>query len=193
MSRPVLHTDRIELLPMTPEHLPLLHELDSDPQVMRHLLGRARTAQEIDEFWSPRCADRIADALGLGWWVGFTGGDFLGWWDLGRSDSAPEDPVSEESAEIGWRVARRHWRQGFATEGALALLRHGFETVGLQEVWAETMAVNTGSRGVMRKVGMAHVRTEVRHWDDPLPGSEQGEVLYRITRREWRRRGDTTR
>lgn len=186
MSRPTLHTDRIELRPMTPAHLPLLHQLDTDPEVMRYLLGRARTPEEIDAFWGPRCADTIADAVGLGWWVGFAEGEFLGWWDLGRSDSDPDAPVTAREAEIGWRVARRHWRRGFATEGALALLAHGFDTVGLESVWAQTMAVNTPSRGVMTKIGMTYVRAEVRDWEDPLPGADQGEVLYRITREQWR-------
>lgn len=172
---------------MTPRHLPLLHQLDSDPQVMRYLLGRARTPEEIDAFWAPRCADTAADVLGLGWWVGFQNGTFVGWWDLGRSDSAPSSAPRPDEAEIGWRVRRSSWRQGLATEGATALLRHGFETVGLSRIWAETMAVNTPSRGVMRKLGMRHVRTEVRQWQDPLPGSELGEAVYEITAAEWSR------
>ncbi|MBO1767181.1 GNAT family N-acetyltransferase [Allobranchiibius sp. GilTou38] len=187
MTRPVLHTPRIELRPMTLEHLPLLHRLDSDPEVMRYLIGRARTPAEIEQFWGPRCADTAADELGVGWWVGFQEGEFLGWWDLGRSDSPPGSPGRLAEAEIGWRLERRRWRQGLASEGAAELLRHAFETVELRRVWAETMAVNAGSRGVMRRIGMRHVRTDVRIWDDPLPGSEEGEVVYEITAEEWLR------
>ncbi|WP_195849227.1 GNAT family N-acetyltransferase [Arsenicicoccus cauae] len=190
-GRPVLTTPRVTLRPMTLEHLPLLHRLDADPEVMRHLLGRARTPEEIDAFWAPRCADPSGDALGLGWWVGFAGAgagaDFLGWWDLGRRDSEPGSPVRPDAAEIGWRLDRRYWRRGLASEGAAALVRHGFETVGLRRIWAETMAVNAASRGVMRRLGMRHVSTEVRAWDDPLPGAEEGEVTYEITAEEWRR------
>ena len=171
---------------MHPQHLPLLHELDSDPAVMGYLLGRARTPDEIDDFWGPRCAETRADALGIGWWVGFDGDDFLGWWDLGRSDSDPDAEPSCQEAEIGWRVVRRRWRQGLASEGARALLAHGFATIGLERIWAETMAVNAGSRAVMRSIGMRHLRTEHRQWDDPLPGAEAGEVVYEITADEWR-------
>lgn len=185
MPRPMLHTERLELQPMGPRHLPFLHRLDSDPQVMRYLLGRARTPEEIDAFWGPRCADTAADHLGLGWWVGFQDDAFVGWWSLEPGDSEPSSPAGPHQAEIGWRVMRRHWRRGLATEGASALLSHGFEAVGLQRIWAETMAVNTPSRGVMRKLGMRHVGTEVREWDDPLPGSDQGETTYEITAAEW--------
>lgn len=186
MARPILRTERIELRPMHPQHLPLLHELDSDPAVMRYLLGRARTPDEIDDFWGPRCAETRADALGIGWWVGFDGDDFLGWWDLGRSDSDLDAEPSCQEAEIGRRVVRRRWRQGLASEGARALLAHGFATIGLERIWAETMAVNAGSRAVMRSIGMRHLRTEHRQWDDPLPGAEAGEVVYEITADEWR-------
>ncbi|WP_040156757.1 GNAT family N-acetyltransferase [Mobilicoccus massiliensis] len=188
MARPVLRTKRIELRPMRPKHLPLLHELDSDPAVMRHLLGRARTPQEIDDFWGPRCAETRADTAGLGWWVGFEGDEFLGWWDLGRSDSDPDSDPRVDETEIGWRVVRRRWRQGLASEGARALLAHGFDTVGLRRIWAETLAVNAGSRGVMRAIGMRHVRTEHRQRHEPLPGAEEGDVIYEITRAQWRSR-----
>lgn len=184
MSRPVLTTSRIRLEPMMSEHLPLLVELDADAEVLRYILGRARSEQEAKDYWAPICADDGADAVGLGWWVGWNASDgaFLGWWDL-----SPARPVSAApaTAEAGWRLARQHWRQGYATEGARAVLEHGFATVGLNEVWAETMAVNKSSRRVMTRLGMHHLRTEHREWDEPLPGADQGEVVYGITRAGW--------
>jgi RimJ/RimL family protein N-acetyltransferase len=102
-----LNTARIRLEPMTTEHLPLLVELDADAEVLRYILGRARSAQEAQDYWAPICADREADAVGLGWWVGWVASDdaFLGWWDL-----SPIRPVSPApvGAEAGWRLARRH-------------------------------------------------------------------------------------
>lgn len=171
---------------MTLEHLPLLHLLDSDPEVMRYLLGRARTPEEIEEFWTPRCQDTAPDALGLGWWVGFEGEEFLGWWDLSPGEVAAGGPAPE-AVEIGWRLRRTHWRRGLATEGARALLAHAFDTVGVLTVWAETMAVNGASRGVMRRLGMRHVRTYHGMWEDPIAGTEQGEVVYELSAEEWRR------
>ena len=89
------------------------------------------------------------------------------------------DPDDDETAELGYRLRRDAWGRGLATEGSRALLDHAFRTLALPVVWAGTMAVNTGSRGVMAKLGMRHVRTEVRQWDEPLPGAERGEVRYR--------------
>jgi RimJ/RimL family protein N-acetyltransferase len=187
MSRPILTTNRLHLVPMTTEHLPLLVELDSDPEVLRYILGRARDEREVHNCWGPICADTDADAVGLGWWVGYRrdNGDFLGWWDLSPDVPGPERPFH---AEAGWRLVRRNWGQGYATEGAAALLDHGFDAVGLKTVWAKTMAVNEPSRRVMVKLGMRHVRTDHRVWGNPLPGSEHGGVVYQITREEWARR-----
>lgn len=182
--RPTLVTPRIRLTPLRPEHLSLLVELDADPEVMRFILGRARTAEQAREHWAPVCADTAADRLGLGFWAGFADDVFLGWWDASPRFA---DEGAATTADVGWRLRREHWRRGLATEGARAVLRHCFGTLGLERVTAETMAVNLGSRGVMRKLGMRHVRTEVREWDDPLPGADQGEVTYALTRAEWLR------
>lgn len=180
VTRPTLRSDRIELRPMTPEHLPHLVALDADAEVLRFILGRARTAGEAEAFWGPKCAETGPDAVGLGWWVGFGPDDeFLGWWDLSPDVPVPRRPVR---AEAGWRLRREHWGRGLATEGARELLAHGFDTVGLDVVWAETMAVNTASRAVMAKLGMRHVRTHHPRWAAELPGAAEGEVVYEIAR-----------
>ena len=96
-------------------------------------------------------------------------------------------------AELGYRLLRRHWRQGLGSEGARELVRHGFEDLALDRIFAETMAVNAASRATMAAVGLWQVRTFHREFDDPLPGTELGEVEYAITREEWlARRGEVS-
>lgn len=95
-----------------------------------------------------------------------------------------KDAPSDDSsiATIGYRIRRSAWRQGYATEGAAELIRHAFVDLDISELWATTMAVNTGSRRVMEKVGFRYDRTVHLEWDDPLPGTEFGEVAYRLSR-----------
>ena len=183
MSQAKLRTARIDLVPLADEHLEHEIELDSDPEVMRYLTGRARTREEVEEAHRQRLAtaERVP---GLGFWAGFVNGDFVGWWILEPPHRPDQGPV-EGQAELGYRLLRRHWRQGLASEGARELLRHGFEDLGLDRVFAETMAVNTASRATMASVGMTYVRTFHMDFDEPLPGSEHGEVEYAITRDEW--------
>ncbi|MDD9369291.1 MAG: GNAT family N-acetyltransferase, partial [Acidimicrobiales bacterium] len=80
---------------------------------------------------------------------------------------------------------RRCWGKGLASEASRALLGHAFDTVGQRRVIAQTMAANTGSRRVMEAIGMRYVRTFFTAWEDPLPGSELGEVEYEMTRTMW--------
>jgi RimJ/RimL family protein N-acetyltransferase len=179
VTRPDLHTERLHLQPLTREHTDVLVDLDSDPEVLRFIFGRALTRAEVVGTWMPKRTRADADARGLGYWVGSAGGEFLGWWCLGVDD---EDP---SAAELGYRLRRSAWGRGYATEGGRALVDHGFERVGLDLIWGETMAVNHASRHVLAKCGLRHVSTEVRQWDDPLPGWEKGEVRYALTRDEW--------
>jgi RimJ/RimL family protein N-acetyltransferase len=184
MSQATLLTDRIQLVPLADEHLELEVELDSDPEVMRYLGGGSARARADVEVAHRRRLDAASTVPGLGFWVGFVDGEFVGWWILQAPERADQGPV-EGQAELGYRLLRRYWRQGLASEGSRELIRHGFEDLGLTRIFAETMAANAASRATMASVGMEHSRTFHQHWDEPLEGSELGEVEYAISREQW--------
>ncbi|MEU8177409.1 GNAT family N-acetyltransferase [Microbispora hainanensis] len=183
MSQPILQTDRITLVPLSDDHLEHEIELDADPEVMRYLTGRARSREEVEALHRERLA-AAHRAAGLGFWAGFVDGRFVGWWLLEPPERADQGPADGQ-AELGYRLLRRYWRQGLGSEGARELLRYAFEDLRLNRVFAETMAVNAASRATMAAIGMQYVRTFHMDWEEPLPGSEQGEVEYAITREEW--------
>jgi RimJ/RimL family protein N-acetyltransferase len=187
MCQATLRTRRIHLIPLSDEHLEHEIELDADPEVMRYLgSGRARTPEEVAKLHRSRLA--IADRVpGLGFWAGFVDSQFVGWWILEPPERADQGPAAGQ-AELGYRLLRRHWRKGLASEGARELIRYGFQDIGLSRIFAETMAVNVASRATMKSVGMEHVRTFHPNFDEPLPGSELGEVEYAISRQQWRDR-----
>src|SRR5918999_744922 len=58
--------------------------------------------------------------------------------------------------ELGYRLGRRWWGRGFATEAAGAALRAGLDVLGLDRILAVTHPQNAGSRPVMRKLGMTY-------------------------------------
>ncbi len=119
--------------------------------------------------------------------MGFVDAQFVGWWILKPPERPDQGPVAGQ-AELGYRLLRRHWRKGLASEGARELIRHGFQDLGLTRIFAETMAVNVAYRATMASVGMRHVRTFHLDFDEPLPGSELGEVEYAISVEQWRAR-----
>jgi RimJ/RimL family protein N-acetyltransferase len=186
-TQPTLRTERLVLEPLADRHFEDEVALDADQEVLRYLYARPRTREEVRASHERRLA--AARDEGLGFWAAFLASDFVGlmmlpaWHVAGTSPR----PVFRE-AELGYRLVRRHWRRGLATEASRALLAHAFGAAGVSRVVAQTMAVNSGSRRVMEALGMRHVRTFFPGWDDPLPGSEAGEVEYELTRSMWERR-----
>jgi len=181
-----LRTERLTLVPLADEHLDWEVELDSDPEVMRYLSGRAGTREEAEAGH----AGRIAAAHkvdGLGFWVGLFEDDFVGWWTL-QPAHGPDQPDDHGVADLGYRLLQRHWRKGLASEGARELVRYGFDDVRLDRIIAQTLAVNAASRAVMERVGLTFVRTYPSSTTAPVEGLEEGEVEYELTRGQWERR-----
>jgi RimJ/RimL family protein N-acetyltransferase len=187
MTQPTLRTQRLTLVPLADEHLELEIELDSDPEVMRYLTGRSVTRAEVERSHHRRRA-AARKVRGLGFWVGFAEDGFVGWWLL-QPPHGPDQPPIAGEADLGFRLLRRRWRRGYASEGAKELIRHGFIDVGLNRIFAQTMAVNTASRATMAAAGLSFVRAFISGgtYDDAVSGAEHGEVEYDITRTVWQR------
>ncbi|MGC4811390.1 GNAT family N-acetyltransferase [Micromonospora sp. DT228] len=174
-------TERLRLRRLTTADVDALVELDGDPEVMRFLSGGVATPPAtVRDEQLPRLLGQYERHPGLGRWAAHDreSGEFLGWFALDPSADGTE-------AELGYRLRRSTWGRGLATEGSRALVRYAFDTVGVRRVWAETMAVNERSRRVLAKTGLRYVRTFHLRWDDPIPGTERGEVEYELRAEEW--------
>jgi len=186
MTQSTLCTERLQLAPLSDAHLELEIALDADPEVMRYLTGRALARAEVEHAHQRRIA-AARKVPGLGFWAGFAAGEFVGWWIL-QPPHGPDQPRVAGEADLGYRLMRRHWRRGYASEGARELIRYGFDDLGLNRIFAQTMAANTAARATMSAAGLSHVRTFISGpYDDLVPGAEQGEVEYEITRSTWQR------
>jgi RimJ/RimL family protein N-acetyltransferase len=166
-----LETARLRLRPITMDDVDLLVALDSDPEVMRYISGGAAgTRAETERIVQRSLGHR---------WLGFERdtGELVGWFGI--------RPSTAKSRELGYRLRREMWGKGYATEGSRALIDVAFAQPGIELVRAETMAVNTRSRAVMQRCGLRYVRTFHLEWDDPIAGTEHGEVEYEITKAEW--------
>jgi len=164
-----ISTERLVLRPMRRSDVDILVELDSDREVMRYLTGRPSSPEEVHA--------EFEGSLGTRWLVFDHSGAFLGW--VGAVPAA-----EEREYDIGWRFRRASWGSGFATEATVALINALF-SAGARRVLAQTMAVNQRSRSVMERVGLRYARTFHLEFEDPLPGTELGEVEYELTREEW--------
>jgi RimJ/RimL family protein N-acetyltransferase len=179
-----LETDRLVLRRFTADDVDNLVGLDSDPAVMRYINGgRATPAEEIRDDVLPAFMSYYDRYPGYGFWAVLDkpGGSFQGWFHLRPH---PDHGVPDEP-ELGYRLRRATWGQGYATEGSRALIDKAFADLGALRVYAETMAVNTASRRVMEKAGLRYARTFHQEWPDKIDGDEHGDVEYSLTRAEW--------
>lgn len=151
-----LHTPRLTLRPIVAGDLEDLLELDSDPEVMRYISGGAPSTPADYEELLPRMLAHQDEPIGY-----FAAVDrrssapphqrFLGWFHLRPS------VVDPEVLELGYRLKRRVWGIGFATEGSLALLRRAFFELDQLAVDACALPENAASQAVLVKCGMREV------------------------------------
>jgi hypothetical protein len=105
MPQRTLQTARLTLVPLADEHLEWEVELDSDPEVMRYLSGRAATHEEVVASHARRMA-AAQKVDGLGFWVGLVDDEFVGWWILqpARGPDQPNDPAMADWATGCYRA-----------------------------------------------------------------------------------------
>jgi len=182
-AAPVLRTERLLLRPWRPEDRQPFAELNADPEVMEFFVS-PMTREASDVF-----VDRIETGFtehGFGVWAVelLDQGAFIGFAGLlHQTFEAPFTPAFE----IGYRLARPAWGQGYATEAAREAVRHGFERVGLDEIVSMTATGNVRSQAVMKKLGMTHDPAD--DFDHPrVPDGHplKRHVLYRLRAEEWR-------
>jgi RimJ/RimL family protein N-acetyltransferase len=140
-------TERLRLRRWRQTDLEPFAALNADEAVMRHLGGPMECAAS-DAF--ARYADACFEAYGFGLAVVERIEDdaFCGFVGLHRHRMHPEE------VEIGWRLNRASWGQGYATEAARAWLPLAFVRARLPRLLSITTPANTASLAVMRRLGM---------------------------------------
>lgn len=175
----VLATARLRLRPWRESDFEPFAAMNADPAVMEHF--PALLTREESDAGARRAMSRIEET-GWGFWaVEVIGGEpFIGF--TGLSVPAFEAHFTP-CTEIGWRLARNAWGQGYATEAARAALAFGFGELGLAEIVAFTALGNRRSRAVMERLGM-RPDGEFDHPRVAEGNPVRRHVLYRLRRSE---------
>ncbi len=185
-------TERLALRPFSKADVDKLCELDSDPDVMRFLNGGVATPREVIRTRIlPWFMSFDRDCAGLGFWAAHekASGDFIGWFEL-----HPEEGRDPDELALGYRLRRKFWRKGYATEGSRALIGRAFRELGARRVFAAAYSENLASRGVLEKCGMRAART-YRAIADDMPATyvasdavfPSDDIEYVLDRGDWAR------
>lgn len=175
----MIETERLLLRPWRDDDREPFAALNADPEVMRFFPARL-TREESDAL--VEAIRRHFGEHGFGLWalevrdsgrfIGFTG-------LLLRTFPAHFTPA----VEVGWRLERRAWGRGYASEAARAALAHGFDVVRLEQIVSMTAVDNTRSRRVMERIGMTHDPIDdFDHPDVEEASPLRRHVLYRVRR-----------
>ena len=149
----MIETERLIVRPWRDADRAPLAAMGADAEVMRHLGG------VIDRAASDAAIDRyVAKAAqnGSDFWAieRRDDGAFLGFCGIRRGGHAGT-PVPDEW-EVGWRLRRDAWGQGYAREAAAASIDWAWANTPAARVAAWTVPANTASWGLMRRLGMVH-------------------------------------
>lgn len=146
---PPLETSRLLIRRLTMHDAADIFEYSRDPLVAKHVLwdaqksiGEARSyiRYTIRKYHSCQCASWGIVLKETGHVIGTIG--FMWIHD------------DDRSAEVGYSLARNQWNKGLMTEALQAVLKYGFDVLGLNRIEAQYECDNEASGAVMRKCGM---------------------------------------
>jgi len=160
--RVLLETKRLVLRRYEKDDLDRLDRLNSDIEVMRYIGDGTLRSREQTRAGIVR-AQRVYEYFpGLGIWIAEQKPqqEFIGVFALIYIPNTVE-------VEVGYRLHKSAWGKGLATEGAAALVRYGFESVGLDRIVGLTHAENEASKNVLMKAGLSP-RGMGRYYDKDL-------------------------
>ena len=151
-------SDRLGFRDWLPENLPEMATINADPEVMEYfpaIQSRQQTVAFIkrmqrqlsEKGYCYFAVDKLVD----GAFIGFIGLS----WQTYIADFTP-------CVDIGWRLRREAWNQGYAKEGSQRCLTYAFNDLGLDRIYAVAPKVNVKSVRIMEAIGMSK-HSEFQH------------------------------
>jgi ribosomal-protein-alanine N-acetyltransferase len=170
----MLETTRLILRPAVLSDAQNLLNLNSDIEVVRYTGDRSFSgileAQELIQ--TQLMPQFLLYKMGR-FMVFLKNGPFIGW--CGLRYYPPKNEV-----DLGYRLMKKYWGMGFATEASEVCLKYGLKTLGLQKILGKSMPENVRSLKVLKKLGMSF-KGYHRDPSDPVPF-----IVYEISQSEYK-------
>lgn len=159
----IFETPRLLLREMTPEDAENAYILNLDTEVLRYTGDDPfESVEEAREFLEKY---ESYEKYGFGRWAVILKetGEYLGWCGLKYTPELDE-------FDIGYRLMKKFWGKGYATEAAEACLNLGFNQFGMKTIVGRAMPENEASVRVLEKIGLTYLKNRI------TDGTE--EVIY---------------
>jgi [ribosomal protein S5]-alanine N-acetyltransferase len=172
----LISTERLIVRALAAGDVNGIYELDADAEVHTYLgnnpIKTIKEAKDVIAFIQKQYVEN-----GIGRWaiIEKNTNEFVGWTGLKLVKESINNHTSYY--DLGYRLQKKYWGKGYATESAVAILQHAFTSMKLTEIFAMVDAENTRSNNVLKKVGMQCTESFIyehikHHW-------------YKITKKEW--------
>lgn len=159
----ILQTPRLYLREITTDDAENAYLLNLDPEVIQYTGDESfESVEKAREFLAGY--DHY-EKYGFGRWAVIRKEDdaFLGWCGL-------KYVAEHDEYDVGYRLFKKYWNQGYATEAAKACLEYGFESLGMKTIVGRVMHANVASIRVLEKIGLTY-------WKDFDFDGEEGMVF----------------
>lgn len=175
MSSPaILQTSRLILSEFSKEDAEDLYLLNADPEVLKYTGDPPFESIEDALAFVDGYDNYSTDGFGR-WTVRLkSDNSFIGWCGLKRHSNGEVD--------LGFRIMRKHWGNGYATEAALGCIEYAFKSLDLPYLIGRAMKQNAASHRVLEKVGMLFWKEEAMDLHDAL--------CYRLDQRTFKADGE---
>ena len=146
-------TDRLFLRELTPDDAQQFFELNNDPEVIKYTGDDAFTSIKDAENFLKNYSEYENNGFGRWAVIRKEDDEFLGWCGLKMHDD-------NYYVDIGFRLFRKDWGNGYATEAARKSIDLGFNQFGLNEIIGRTAKANVRSVRILEKLGMTFFKKD---------------------------------
>ena len=168
----LIETERLLIRPFLASDDEGMFIMDSDPEVHRYVgktpLLNIEQSRGVIAFVQQQYIDN-----GIGRWVVTekATGDFVGWTGFKLITERVNGHTGHY--DFGYRLSRKFWGRGYATESGLAALQYGINTLHFKDIYAMTDVNNLASRRVLEKLGFRFI--EIFNYDGEAGWRAAGE------------------
>ena len=166
----LFESPRLYFRNITVADAPMFYELNADNDVIRYTGDTAFENIEAAKTFILNYKDYELHGIGRWAMVLKSTHEILGWCGLKYLPELAE-------VDLGYRLFKKHWNQGFATEGSLACLKYGFEEKNYAEIVGRAWKINGSSIRVLEKCGLIF-------WKDAIFDGQSGSY-FKMTKDEY--------
>ena len=152
MTKQILESERLYLKEFAANNVDKLFKLNGDPNVMKYIREPITDIKVIENIIN-HIIKYYTEHPGFGVWAGYlkSNNEFIGFFELAHMDNTDE-------IEVGYRLHKKYWSKGYATEMTNILLDYGFNQMCLKEIVGITLHGNTASENVLKKAGLVYIK-----------------------------------